>query len=192
MSQRRVCSGPTTQNWLTARKSLFAGVDQSMKRTVSVVRPPSSVANVTFAPSRKQLPDRPVRADAIHRGAVEDQFLDRRVERGRRQVGIQLGELRPEPVLEDDLGPIIATGRAGRDMLGAELLVIGVDDLVAELTEQLERRLLDEVLLREALGRHCVLRRVEGAEVDVGDVEPAGDEAWEEEVAGARRVASLL
>lgn len=56
---------------------------------------------------------------------------------------------------QDDLRPVIATGSAACDVVGPELLGVGVDDLEAEVFEERERGLLDEILLGEAGGRHA-------------------------------------
>src|SRR5581483_2383519 len=115
-----------------------------------------------------------------------DQLVDSQVERLCRQARVELRELRPQTVAQDHLGTVIAARRAARNSSSTKLLGVGVDDLVAEVPEQRERRLLNQVLLGEALGRHLGdLVGEERAQVDVRDVEVAGYEAGKEQVARA-------
>ena len=87
---RRVCSGPMTQNWMTARKS-FAARSRPVDEADGLgLAPPSSPRERDLRAVAQQLPDRLVRADAIHRRAVEDELLDGRVERLRRKLGVEL------------------------------------------------------------------------------------------------------
>lgn len=62
-------------------------------------------------------------------------MLDREVERLRGQLRVQLRELEAQTVTKDRLRAVVATGAAARDVLGAELLRVGVDDLVTQLFE---------------------------------------------------------
>ena len=132
---------------------------------------------MTLAPSRQQLPDRLVRARWVHRQAIKQQLVDRRLDAPRRHVRIQRRELRPQPVAQNDLRLVVAAEatRATRDRRRTAPYSRWLSRSRA--VEQRERRLLDEAALREAASGSCGLCAQEVAEIDVGDVEPSGDEA---------------
>ena len=128
----------------------------------------------------EQLPYLLVGANPLQRGTVAHQLLDRLVERRGREIRIQFGQLRPQPVPEDHL-----TGRRGR---------APVRRPAAHCTRRRSRSRADSSSARVGRSTRSSSekpRRITASsvrsspEVYVRYVELAGDEAREEEVAGA-------